>query len=292
MIDLRQLTLVVVATRGHALTKIAIEDCLRQAEFGAVLIYTDDPARVGIPNAQYFEVPDWDNKKAAGQFYYAKAAENVRTPAGLYLEWDAGIFNPGKWKPEFMQYDYIGAPWNTSDDMKVGNGGFTIMSQRLGNFLVTNFKNYPCYTDWDVCRTWRKKIEHATGFKWAPYELAREFAWELAPRSPNTFGYHGIFRWPEMIGHEETARRVVLMTEDPYLITKLPPLFKEAGDWLVEAIGPEAYQRYVNSNPPPAHRRGGPFTSQLPIPRRPTTPTVAQRRALILAQLNRPGLKA
>lgn len=279
MLDFRDLTLVIVATRAHELSKIAVNDCLRQAAFGDVLIYTNDRSQIQIPGARYFDVPDWDNKKAAGQFYYSQAALNVETPFGLYIEWDAGIFNPGKWRDDFLAYDYIGAPWNTADDLKVGNGGFTIMSKRLGDFLCHERARFPVYTDWCVCRTQRRALEAAGGFKWAPYDVAIDFAWELTTRSPNVFGYHGIFNWPDMIGHPETVRRAKIMIEDPYLITKLPPLFKSA-PWVADAIGENAFTKY----------RSQPIGT---VQRQSYPPSITQRRALIAAmQNNNRGLKA
>jgi len=286
MIDLHQITLVMVATRAHDLSKIAINDCLRQAAFGDVLIYTNDQARVQIPGARYFSVTDWDNKKDAGRFYYSAAAANVETPFGLFIEWDAGIFNPGKWRDDFLAYDYVGAPWNTGDDLKVGNGGFTLMSKRFGDFLCKETLRFPVTTDWDICRTHRRGIEAAGGFKWAPYEVAQDFAWELAPRSPNTFGYHGIFNWPDMIGHPETIQRVKLMVDDTYLCTKLAPLFKSA-PWLVEAIGTAAFEKYLSAIPNNV-RPARPFGA-IQQPNRGMS--LSHRRAL-LASMVRPGLKA
>lgn len=249
MFDPNKMTLVVVGTRAHALTEIAINDMLNRADFKDVLIYTDAPEKIAIPGARYSIVPDWDNKKDAGQFYYAQAMTQVETDYGFLIEWDAGIYDRTKWQDAFLGYDYIGAPWMTTDDHKVGNGGFTIMSKRLGHFLALNRKRFPVYTDWDVCRTQRIALEQAGGFTYAPLGLAHDFSWELInPRSPDTFGYHGIFNWPDMLGHEETARRAVMMTEDPYLLTKMKPLVKVAHQWLPEAIGLPAWQKYAEAN--------------------------------------------
>src|SRR5216684_1929777 len=112
MLDLSRVTLVIVATRGHEICRIAVEDCLRRAVFGGVLIYTDDETRVGpLDGARYFQVPDWSNKVDAGRFYYSEAMAKVETEFGLLIEWDGGIHDATKWRQEFFEYDYIGAPW-------------------------------------------------------------------------------------------------------------------------------------------------------------------------------------
>lgn len=258
VLDLKRTSLVVVGTRAHEMTKLAINDMLKVADFRDVLIYTDAADKIAIPGARYWNVPDWDNKKDAGAFYYSQAMANVETDYGFLIEWDAGIFDPKKWQDQFLAYDYIGAPWMTTDNHKVGNGGFTIMSKRLGHFLCNNKTRVPVCTDWEVCRTQRPRLE-LEGFKYAPYALAHDFSWELInPRSPNTFGYHGIFNWPDMIGRAETVRRVRMMIDDPYLATKLNPLLKMASvsQWLPQALGNETYAKYAGANRPkprPAH---------------------------------------
>lgn len=264
MLDLSRTSLVVVGTRAHEMTTLAINDILRVADFRDVLIFTDAADKIAIPGARYWDVPDWDNKKDAGEFYYANAMQHVETEWGFLIEWDAGIYDPKKWQDKFLAYDYIGAPWQTTDNHKVGNGGFTIMTKRLGQFLIDHKKQFPVYTDWDVCRTQRRALERAGGFTYAPYDLAHDFSWELVnPRSPNTFGYHGIFNWPDMIGREETARRTRMMIDDPYLITKLQPLFKSNLQWLADAIGLDAYQKYAEANRPKLKQQR-PFAGQTP----------------------------
>jgi hypothetical protein len=296
VIDLRKLTLLVVATRGHALTEHVIKDCLRQARFGEVLVYTDDATRFNIPGASFITVPDWNNKRDAGRFYYSEAACNLRTPYGLFMEWDAGIFNPGKWTEEFLAYDYIGAPWNTREATKVGNGGFTIMSERFAKYLCTDHarKHSPVYTDMDVCRTQYPAFTQA-GFTYAPFDVAHDFSWELVkPKSPNTFGYHGIFNWPEMLGRVETVRRARMMIEDPYLITKMMPLLRSPdAPWLQDDLGAEAMEKFVVARAPYMRtmqpRQFG-FGSGVQRPQ--AILTLQQRRAMIAALSQGQGLKA
>jgi hypothetical protein len=283
MLKLPQTSLLIVVTRGHNISKVALDDILGKAEFKDVLIFTDQPDKVAISGARYFNVPDWNNKKDAGRFYYAEAAKHFETDFGLFMEWDAGIYDASKWQDAFLAYDYIGAPWNTRDEMKVGNGGFTIMSKRLGHFLCENRQTFPVYTDWDVCRTQRYKIEDANGFKWAPFDLAHEFSWELVnPRSPNTFGYHGIFNWPEMIGREETVRRAKLMMDDDYLSTKITPLLRKH-PWVIEAISVEEWNQIKE-------RRAVPFSHPRAELQRQQLLLAARRQQMALN--SRLGLKA
>ncbi len=110
MLDLSRVTLLFVETRAHEITNRVIKDCISKCNFGEILIYTDKPDLFDT-SVRFLPCIDFPNKKDAGAFYYGKAMEAVTTDFALMLEWDGGIFDATKWKPEFFDYDYIGAPW-------------------------------------------------------------------------------------------------------------------------------------------------------------------------------------
>lgn len=253
LLNLKNTTLLFVETRAHEITQRVIEDCVSKAEFGDILIYTDQQERIPVAGARYIHVPDFPNKKLAGQFYYGQAMANVTTDFALMLEWDAGIFDASKWKPEFFNYDYIGAPWNVrpGDHQDVGNGGFTLMSKRLGHYAVENFRKFPVYTDWDLCRVQRQHYEKA-GFKWPTADLAGFFSWELTRRNPEHFGFHGAFTWPTVLPNDEIMIRMRLMLKSEYLIVKARQLVSKA-PWILEDLTPDELARYNNSVPPGHH---------------------------------------
>jgi hypothetical protein len=285
LLNLKNTTLLFVETRAHEITKRVIADCLSKADFGEVLIFTDKMDEFAVPElsgARLVSVPDFPNKKLAGQFYYAQAMEKVETDFALMLEWDAGIFKPEHWKPEFFNYDYIGAPWITSphehNRMDVGNGGFTLMSRKLGQYAIENFQQFPVYTDWDFCRMQRRHYE-AAGFKWPMRDLASFFAWELGPRNPEHFGFHGAFTWPTVLTKDEIVIRTKLMLKTEYLTIKSRQLFKEA-PWLMSELTPEEQATFHNTVPPGYVLR----------PRIPGAMSPQQRAAMQLAQIQRQGL--
>jgi hypothetical protein len=279
MLDLSRVTLLFVETRAHEITKRVIDDCLTKATFGDVLIYSDKPDLIPVSGARYIQCPDFANKKKAGAFYYGRAMEAVETDFALMLEWDAGIFDETKWLPEFFDYDYIGAPWvrPQDDGHNVGNGGFTLMSKKLGHYAVEHVRQYPVYTDWDFCRFQRPKYE-AAGFKWPNADLASYFAWELGTRNPDHFGYHGAFNWPDVLPREEIVERAKIMIKSDYLTLKMRDLFRTA-PWLDRVLTAEEMTRYHEVVP-----HG--YTL------RPTIPggmSPQQRSALLLMQAQRRG---
>lgn len=111
---------------------------------------------------------------------------------------DGFIINPHLWSDEFLNYDYIGAPWPSEapwcTKSRVGNGGFSLRSRRfmelaagLGqsfrheDILLTNI----CHDDFI-----------SAGCRYAPVEVAMKFA--LESKIPecdynlnNCFGFHG-----------------------------------------------------------------------------------------------------
>lgn len=94
----------------------------------------------------------------------------------------------GMWDPQFLAYDYIGAPWG---DRVVGNNGLYMCSRKFR--LCTArlpFINHALNSDNFYCRDHRKKMEEM-GIKYAPFELARKFSVETAGQGMASFGYHG-----------------------------------------------------------------------------------------------------
>lgn len=277
MLNLKNTTLLFVETRAHEITKRVIDDSLSKADFGDVLIFSDKPDLIPIPGARHVPCIDFPNKKDAGAFYYSAAMREVNTDFALMYEWDAGIHDPSKWLPEFFAYDYIGAPWITARGIdEVGNGGFTLMSKKLGHFICDNVEQYPVYTDMDVCRGTCRRAYDAAGFKWPDAKLASFFSWELGPRNPEHFGFHGAFNWPDLLPKVEVVERIRIMLKSPYLTLKLRDVFKNA-PWLMDELTTEEITGYLEKVPPGSQLR----------PRIPGMMSNQQRQALLLMQARR-----
>lgn len=132
----------------------------------------------------------------------------------LRVQWDGFILNPDAWDDKWLEYDYIGAPW---DNKEVGNDGFCLMSRRLLeaiaalNLEPTAEACYPADgllsrkelvrgRDWNPHRpTYRAQLE-AAGIKFAPFDVARKFAVECEPWY-GQFGFHGGGNLIEVVKH-------------------------------------------------------------------------------------------
>jgi hypothetical protein len=119
--------------------------------------------------------------------------EYVETDYVLVIQYDWFILNPDAWTDEFLEYDYIWAPWWYIDDCNVGNGGFSLRSKRLLELLANdeNIKEtHP--EDHHICRTYWEYLK-SKWIKFAPEEIARKFSIEWALMEPEPVKYWSIW---------------------------------------------------------------------------------------------------
>lgn len=120
----------------------------------------------------------------------------------LLVQWDGFVVNPEFWREQFLDYDYVGAPWpiewSQAKTNRVGNGGFSIRSKKLADRMIGEYEpSFHIPEDNFICLT-NKKILTLEGFKFAPADIAALFSWEnpIPEAEPNrAFGFHG--RHPE-----------------------------------------------------------------------------------------------
>ncbi len=188
MLALKKVTLVSIVTRQHAAGRAAIDDCLKQATFDGVIVFTDQPdyfRGLGCSIVEPREYRQWCCWRLIEMPKHRdKFAGHI-----LFVESDAAIVKPEAWTKAFLEFDYIGAPWT---DGVQGNGGFTLMSQKLLAELKT--LNIPATvtacnpSDYKICRVYRRYLE-AQGVKFAPLEVAQKFSSEQGPYT-QSFGVH------------------------------------------------------------------------------------------------------
>ena len=214
-------TLVIVETRAHELAKLAVEDCLRVCEFEDILILTNKPNQFGDIKARYHIVPDWPDKLGWSRSWWFDVPALLKTRQTLNIQWDSWIWDITKWRKEFMDYDYIGAPWWYKDGKNVGNGGFSLVSSRLKRYIADRRDKFACDSSLDddlLCRKYRPALQDA-GFIWASEKVAHDFAFECARpnKTSRHFGFHAMFNWPEVLDREKLLERISLAFKSPYI---------------------------------------------------------------------------
>lgn len=168
-------TLVAIDTSDKAfLTERALNKCLEVAAFSDVKLLTHD---MSLNHA--VKIPRLQGLAGYSEFCIRHLTKFVKTSHCLLVQWDGYVLNPASWTKQFLDYDYIGAPWNQN---VVGNGGFSLRSKRLldacadSRFSKASAHPEDCF----ICRTHRKELEQGFGLKFAPVQLAQQFAIEAA----------------------------------------------------------------------------------------------------------------
>ena len=125
---------------------------------------------------------------------------------------DGMIQNPEAWTDEFLNYDYIGAPWLLGSQIEFpdgtkkrwggGNGGFALRSKRLCKALSdidispnNPIKGIADNEDFLICKTHFDLLTEK-GIKFAPTDISAKFSTEHFSPSPQgftkSFGFHEI----------------------------------------------------------------------------------------------------
>jgi len=140
--------------------------------------------------------PDIRSKEKYSNFMIKEAYKHIKTDYVLIFQYDGFVHNWESWNNQWLEYDYIGAPWHYTDGMAVGNGGFSLRTKRLMEILGTDQNIKILHPeDHHICRTYRKYLEDKYQIKFAPVYHAENFSFEgyMQPKKflDKQFGRHG-----------------------------------------------------------------------------------------------------
>jgi hypothetical protein len=198
--SLKNITLLGIDCLDISRLKLAADICQKDFEFGAVKLLSSIPDS----DSRVVAIDPISSTAEYSEFCIKKMNDFVDTEFVLVIQYDGFILNPEAWTDEFLEYDYIGAPWWYDDDCNVGNGGFSLRSKKLLEILqndshITEFDP----EDHHICRTYGPYLKEK-GIKFAPESVANNFSIEGAldanavavRKYGNTwntqFGFHGL----------------------------------------------------------------------------------------------------
>ena len=186
----------------------AMHTSMQGIKFGAVKLVTSSEhiekyKSILEPDGITLEEPVMEVNDYNDYNYYwiYKIGNHIDTSHCLLVQSDGFVLFPHKWDNEWLQYDYIGAPWAVVKDcyldpwgtpQRVGNGGFCLMSKKLlsvpdkvevpweindSDFykMPEGVRNY--HGDGNVC-CHNRHIYVEQGCKFAPLEVAVKFSQE------------------------------------------------------------------------------------------------------------------
>jgi len=193
-LGLPDVTLAAVTSVAIAATIEALKASMRQADFGEVLLLTDQaPPCDADSSIGWRQIDRLESRVDYSRFMLRTLADHIGTKHVLCVQWDGFVLRGDAWSSRFLDYDYIGAVWPHFDDShNVGNGGFSLRSRRL----LEACKELPFdgseAEDIVIGRLCRAQLEQQ-GIRFAPASLARQFAYERTPATGREFGFHGAF---------------------------------------------------------------------------------------------------
>lgn len=201
-LNLKDITLTAIGCKDFDKANRAVKICMHYCDFYAVKLFTHI-----VSNEEYI-IPVKEMSYDDYNYFMVKGINKyVESPYMLFIHPDGWILNPDAWDNSWKDYDYIGAPWWYDDDNNVGNGGFTLRTKKLLDFLANDpeikpidkfthgITNVAGFTPEDhvICRIYGNYLK-SRGFKFAPEEVASKFSIEgngkYVNRWTSQFGFH------------------------------------------------------------------------------------------------------
>jgi hypothetical protein len=212
MLELPNVTLIAVSSVNINETAQALWKSAKHIKFNSVKFVTD--ANVEANGLEFVKIPKIKTIDEYSKFMVYDLGDHIQTDFALIVQYDGWVTNPDSWDNEFLNYDYIGAPWPIppKDDnitfrdpfgnvQRVGNGGFSLRSKKLIDLpkkLNLEWKPYfGFYNEDGFIAIHNRHILKQNGCNFAPLELAARFSREhTIPENEHIlkpFGFHKIF---------------------------------------------------------------------------------------------------
>jgi len=214
-------TLVIIDTESYELALRAVNESAAKFHFDRVLIFSDDASKWG--NYLVNLIPKLTHIHEFNQFIIKELPKYLETDFFLMIQFDGFILNANEFRPEFFNFDYIGAPWYFFKTHNVGNGGFSLRSRKLAEAVAEfRYDPYSWPEDAFICRKNEWRLRSFYNCRIADEGLASHFSVENEIRPFPTFGFHGLFLLP-MVYKDDAS---FLIEHLPKRILKDAPRFK------------------------------------------------------------------
>lgn len=174
---------------------------MAQVDFARVVLFTHGLASTSLgPGIECVDVGPIESGAAYSNFVLRRLPNYIQTSHVLVTQWDGFVVDASSWQAEFLSWDYIGAPWlDAPAQWPVGNGGFSLRSQRLLRAGMDPLIAQEHPEDAALCRIYREALQARYGLRFAPLGLARQFAFENSLPATQCFGFHGPYNLPRVL---------------------------------------------------------------------------------------------
>lgn len=227
-LSLPNITLVLIDTIAEELANEAINDTLERVKPKEIRIFTGQPRKFRERESTIkVDTHNMVNSlQSYNRFLWWEVPKYITTSHMLIIQWDGWVINPEAWTEEFLSFDYIGALWPWHKENRVGNGGFSLRSTELMQYLSKKHYQPGTHEDDVLCRTYKNELLDLGCFSWAPEELAKKFSCEHPIITDPTgyyfksFGFHDCRNWPAFLNPTQLAIRLDLCDRNPYISQK------------------------------------------------------------------------
>lgn len=208
MLELPQVTLVAMAGVDVYATVRALLYSIKKIKFGRVLLISHArpwylPEKIDFEyTTKTKDVYEWCYKIIYELHNY------IKTDYIILVHSDGFIVNPDQWRDEFLNYDYIGAPWPIPKDNSYRDAYWNLV--RVGNSVSLRSKcilelpsqlNLPWerrdgyfHEDGFLCCN-NKHILEKNGVKFAPLDVAKYFSHESMIPEVNGIRPFAFHKW-------------------------------------------------------------------------------------------------
>lgn len=192
MLNLKEITLVALTSVRIDATIKALLYSMRDIEFGKVKLLSDFKPSYLPKKIEYEETAKSSSIDEWNHNVIYNLPNHIDTEYALLIHDNGFVVNPNSWRDEFLNYDYIGAPWPLPSDnfsfrdingnlVRVGNS-VSLRSKKLLDIPLIKkleWKPFHGFTNEDgfICVNYRHEYLNE-GCKFAEIEVAKYFSHE------------------------------------------------------------------------------------------------------------------
>ena len=183
---LEKVTLVSLSSIKIHETIRAMEYSMKRIRFADSILFTHELPNE-LPNSiRFVAVPKMKDVDDYNRIMLFELFKYIHTEYVLVIQWDGYVVNPDMWDQNFLDYDYIGAPWPSELDFRDANGrlcrvgnGVSLRSYRIMEYPDKAGLSWHTGENEDtfLCCIHRVEIEEA-GMTIAPLDVACKFSHE------------------------------------------------------------------------------------------------------------------
>jgi hypothetical protein len=190
-----------------------------ELRFGDAILFAHPEADLvryaAMSNVRIVDPGEMNSIEAYSRFMLQGMVPHLERDFMLVVQWDGFVLHPDCWSDEFLNYDYIGAIWpERFCKYQVGNGGFSLRSRKLLQALTSPDIHVTHPEDLSICDVNRSLLEQTHGIRFAPAEIAAQFAYEHVESDVATFGFHGVFNLIDALTPAELLDLIKSLRDD------------------------------------------------------------------------------